>query len=71
MKNKLFAAQMKVLNAKENIEKIVFRKKKGEIAFEFIIILAIMATLIFGGWAIFGDAVMAKINEISSKLRAA
>lgn len=43
-------------------------KKKGDIAFEYVIILVIMAGVIFVGWNLLGDTVMNKIHEINDAL---
>lgn len=43
-------------------------KKKGDIAFEYVIILVIMAGVIFVGWNMLGDTVMEQITKISETL---
>lgn len=44
-------------------------KRKGAFAFEYIIVLVLMVSVIIMGWNILGAAVMDKINQIDSTIR--
>lgn len=41
------------------------QEHSGAVAFEYIIILVVMAVCIFAAWKILGDAVLAKAQEIA------
>lgn len=44
-------------------------KRQGAFAFEYIIVLVIMVTVIIAGWNILGEAVMQKVNEVDQTMR--
>ena len=41
-------------------------KRSGAFAFEYIIVLVVMAVVIFAAWRILGDAVIAKARNIAT-----
>lgn len=61
-----FKAKIMFTNFKEKFS--LKSKEKGAFAFEYVIVLAIMAVVIFAAWNILGDAVMAKANSIAAAL---
>lgn len=48
------------------MKKLMNQEHSGAVAFEYIIILVIMAVCIFAAWDLLGDAVVKKAGEIAS-----
>lgn len=46
----------------------VSKVKKGDIAFEYVIILVIMAAVIFVGWRYLGNTVLSQISKIGQTM---
>lgn len=44
------------------------KKRKGAFAFEYIIVLVLMVSVIIAGWTILGDMVVKKANEIANSV---
>lgn len=66
--NTIILGKCKMQVAKEKAKDVISKAKKGDIAFEYVIILVIMAGVIFFGWNLLGNMVLQKINEISGVL---
>lgn len=49
----------------ERIKNELTQEHEGAVAFEYIIILVLMATVIFIAWRMLGDALMAKVEKIA------
>lgn len=45
---------------------MLLRKRSGAVAFEYVIILVVMAAMIFAAFAILADVVLAKADEIGA-----
>ena len=80
MKNLLSSAFNALANTKESLSNAstslvlsgvgaLGSKRKGAFAFEYIIVLVLMVTIIIGAWNILGEAIMAKVNEVDSTIR--
>ena len=48
------------------MRKLATQKRSGAVAFEYVIILVIMAALVFAAFAILAPAVMGKVDEIAA-----
>lgn len=51
------------------MKKILTQKHSGAVAFEYIIILVIMAVAIFAAWAVLGNQVKNKANQIGNFIK--
>lgn len=53
------------LEGESSIMRMAFNKKRrGAVAFEYVIIMVIMVTMLFAAFAILTPVVMTKVNEI-------
>lgn len=53
----------------QKIQNLMNQEHQGAVAFEYIIILVIMAVAIFGAWKMLGDQVVAKAQQISNFIK--
>lgn len=51
---------------KSKLKELLKQEHKGAVAFEYIIILVIMAVCIFTAWKLLGDQVESKAGEIAN-----
>ena len=68
MKNVVIRSKVAMMSANFKEKFSLKSKEKGAFAFEYVIVLAIMAVVIFAAWNILGDAVMAKAKSIAAAL---
>ena len=54
---------------KNNIQQILQEEHKGAVAFEYIIILVIMAVAIFTAWKLLSDQVVTKAGQIADFIK--
>lgn len=69
IKNKAEESSVKILARGIGFRQVLNKKRAGAFAFEYIIVLVVMAAIIFSAWDILGDAVIAKAKSIANTIQ--
>lgn len=64
----MWKLKLKIDNACHKILTRINKAKKGDVAFEYVIILVIMAAVIFLGWRFLGSKVLNNISHIGETM---